>query len=153
MGGHAAEESPTVCVAGLDLVWKRWIGDEVEPMRKSYQRTRLKWHSREPEFYHLCVGGLLQTLMEFDLFISGLNLLRLFLWAIVTVVKLRDLVHWSITKGMIVLTHCLVGKSRGLPFKKAKLSYVWGYTFFQECYTKEDSHGDCHHRLLITAWQ
>ena len=41
-------------------------------------KDKLKCHSREPEFYHLCGGGSLQILTEFGLSINGSNLLRYF---------------------------------------------------------------------------
>lgn len=54
------------------------MGWEMRLNQWGNHRTGLKHHSREFEFYHLCVGGSLQILMEFALSINGLNLLGYF---------------------------------------------------------------------------
>lgn len=47
------------------------MGNESEQMWGSYPRAGLKCHSKDPGFYHLCIGGSLQISMEFALSVNG----------------------------------------------------------------------------------
>lgn len=62
----------------LQFVWPDWlwsggdeVGNETEQMWESFPRAGLTCHSKEPRFYHLCVGGSLQILMGFALSVNG----------------------------------------------------------------------------------
>lgn len=94
----------------MRLGW-RWfggdrVGDENEHVGKPYHRAGLKCCSKNFGFYHLCVGGLLQILMEFVLSINGCIYL-----SHGDCGEANRLIHSSKMKGSGAVAHCLVGDS------------------------------------------